>query len=159
MLPKTSISCDASSNFHRTRFQNERFARCFRQFSQKKLPKGSFRARIPPNFTEEASKTSVFVRGFLQISQNHASKTSVSHDASDNFARKSFQNDRFVRGFFQISQNKLPKRAFRAMLPTIFTKNLRFATVSRNRHTASCERVHPPKAKCASHYSAVHSQM
>ena len=62
------------------------------------------------------------MRGFLQISQNHASKTSVSHDASDNFARKSFQNDRFVRGFFQISQNKLPKRAFRAMLPTIFTK-------------------------------------
>ena len=45
------------------------------------------------------------------------------------------------------------------MLPTIFTKNLRFATVSRNRHTDSCERVHPPKAKCASHYSAVHSQM
>ena len=96
------------------------------------------------------------MRGFLQISQNHASKTSVSHDASDNFARKSFQNDRFVRGFFQIAQNKLPKRAFRAMLPTIFTKNLRFATVSRNRHTASCERVHPPKAKCASHYNDVH---
>ena len=131
---------------------------------------------LPTIFTEKASKRIVsceasskfhrrsfqnerFVRGFLQISQNHASKTSVSHDASDNFARKSFQNDRFVRGFSQISQNKLPKRAFRAMLPTIFTKNLRFATVSRNRHTASCERVHPPKAKCASHYSAVHSQM
>ena len=45
------------------------------------------------------------------------------------------------------------------MLPTIFTKNLRFATVSRYRHTDSCERVHPPKAKCASHYSAVHSQI
>ena len=117
---KTSVSRDASDNFHR---------------------KSLFRARLPPNFTEEASKTS------------------VSHDASDNFARKSFQNDRFVRGFFQLSQNKLPKRAFRAMLPTIFTKNLRFATVSRNRHTASCERVHPPKAKCASHYNAVHSQM
>ena len=41
----------------------------------------------------------------------------------------------------------LPKRAFRAMLPTIFTKNLRFATVSRDRHTDSCERVHPPKSK------------
>ena len=110
-------------------------------------------------FQRRSFKNERFVRGFLQISQNHASKTSVSHDASDNFARKSFQNDRFVRGFFQISQNKLPKRAFRAMLPTIFTKNLRFATVSRNRHTASCERVHPPKAKCASHYNAVHSQM
>ena len=138
---KMIVSCEASSKFHRTSFQNERFARCFRQFSQKKLPKGSFRARLPPNFTEQASKTS------------------VSCEASSKFHRTSFQNDRFVRGFFQISQNKLPKRAFRAMLPTIFTKNLRFATVSRNRHTASCERVHPPKAKCASHYNAVHSQI
>ena len=33
----------------------------------------------------------------------------------------------------------LPKRAFRAMLPTIFTKNARFATVSRDRHTESYE--------------------
>ena len=46
------------------------------------------------------------------------------------FTRKSFQNDGFVRGFLKISQNKLSKRAFRAMLPTIFTKNLPFATVS-----------------------------
>ena len=44
----------------------------------------------------------------------------LSRDASDTFHSKSFQNDRFVRGFFQISQNKLSKRAFRAMLPTIF---------------------------------------
>ena len=152
---KTSISCEASATFHRTRFQNERFARCFRQFSQKKLVS----CEASSKFHRRSFQNERFARGFLQISQNHASKTSVSHDASDNFARKNFQNDRFVRGFFQISQNKLPKRAFRAMLPTIFTKNLRFATVSRNRHTASCERVHPPKAKCASHYNAVHSQM
>ena len=173
---KMIVSCEASSKFHRTSFQNERFARCFRQFSQKKLPKGSFRARLPPNFTEEASKTS------------------VSRDASSKFHRRSFQNERFARCFLQISQNELPKRAFRAMLPTIltekaskmiisceasskfhrtvlpkraframlptiFTQNLRFATVSRDRHTDSCERVHPPKAKCASHYNAVHSQI
>ena len=173
---KTSISCEASATFQGTSFQNEHFVRCFLQFSQNEVPKRAFRAMLPTIFTEKASKRIVpceasskfhrrsfqnerFVRGFLQISQNHASKTSVSHDASDNFARKSFQNDRFVRGFFQISQNKLPKRAFRAMIPTIFTKNLRFATVSRNRHTTSCERVHPPKAKCASHYNAVHSQI
>ena len=30
---KTSISCEASSKFHRASFQNARFARCFRQFS------------------------------------------------------------------------------------------------------------------------------
>ena len=33
--------------------------------------------------------------------------------------RKSFQNDRFVRGFLQ---KKVPKQAFRARLPTIFTE-------------------------------------
>ena len=82
---KMIVSCEASSKFHRTSFQNERFARCFRQFSQKKLPKGSFRARLPPNFTEQASKTSVL------------------RDASPKFHRKSFQNDCFVRGFLQIS--------------------------------------------------------
>ena len=27
------VSCEASSKFHRKSFQNERFARCFRQFS------------------------------------------------------------------------------------------------------------------------------
>ena len=157
-------------------FQNEHFVRGFRNFSQKKLPKSSFRARLPPNFTEQASKTS------------------VSRDVSNNFHRKSFQNHRFVRGFFQISQNKLPKRAFRAMLPTIFTekaskmivsceasskfhrtklpkraframlppifnKNLRFATVSRDRHTESYERVPPAKSKCASRYSGVPSKI
>ena len=88
---KMIVSCEASSKFHRTSFQNERFARCFRQFSQKKLPKGSFRARLPPNFTEQASKTSVL------------------RDASDNFHRTSFQNERFARCFRQFSQKKLPK--------------------------------------------------
>ena len=126
------VSCEASSKFHRTSFQNfhrksfqkDRFVRGFLQISENKLPKRAFCAMLPPNFTEKASKMI------------------VSCDASSKFHR-----------------TVLPKRAFRAMLPTIFTKNLRFATVSRNRHTDSCERVHPPKAKCASHYSAVHSQI
>ena len=67
---KTIVSCEASSKFHRTSFQNDRFARGFRQFSQNKLPKQAFRARLPPNFTEQASKTI------------------VSRDASDNFKQK-----------------------------------------------------------------------
>ena len=122
-----------------------------------------------------------------------ASKRIVSCEASSKFHRRSFQNERFARCFLQNSQNKLskraframlptiftekaskmiisceasskfhrtvlPKQAFRAMLPTIFTKNLRFATVSCDRHADSCERVHPPKAKCASHYNTVHLQ-
>ena len=106
------VSCKASSNFHRTSFQNERFARCFRQFSQKQLPKRSFRSRLLRSFTEQASKTS------------------VSHKASDNFRRKNFQNDRFVRCFLEISQNKLPKRSFRTRLSRNFTEEAHKINVS-----------------------------
>ena len=52
-VSKRIVSCEASSKFHRTSFEKERFARCFRQFSQTKLPKGSFRARLLPNFIEQ----------------------------------------------------------------------------------------------------------
>ena len=51
-----------------------------------------------------------------------ASKRIVSREASSKFHRRSFQNERFARCFLQNSQNKLPKRAFRAMLPTILTE-------------------------------------
>ena len=67
------VSCEASSKFHKRRFQNERFARGFLEISQKKvpkrafcamlptisqkkLPKGSFRAMLPTIFTEKTSK-------------------------------------------------------------------------------------------------------
>ena len=109
---KTSVSHDASDNFHRKSFQNDRFVRCFRQFSQKKLPKRSFRARLPSNFTEQARKIN------------------VSCEASSKFHRRSFQNDRFVQGFLQFSQNKLPKRTFRAMLPRNFTEQASKTIVS-----------------------------
>ena len=173
---KTSVSCEASSKFHRTSFQNERFVRGFLEISQNKLPKRAFRAMHPRNFTEQASKTS------------------VSREASSKFHRTSFQNERFVRGFLEISQNKLPKRAFRArllrnfteqatktsvsreasskfhrtklpkrtfrvMLPTISIENLRFATVSCHQPTESYERVHPAKAKCAYRYNGVPSKI
>ena len=83
-------------------------------FQETSFPKRAFRARLPPNFTERASKTS------------------VSRDASDNFHRKSFQKDRFVRCFLQNSQKKLPKRAFRAMLPPKFTEQAFKTSVSRD---------------------------
>ena len=168
---KTIVSCDASSKFHRTSCQKDRFVRGFLQFSKNKLPKRAFRTMLPTIFTEKVSKII------------------VSCDASSKFNRTSFQNERFVRGF-KISQNKLPKRAFRArlpqnfteqasktnvsceasfkfprtklpkrtfraMLPTISIENLRFATVSCHRPTESYERVHPAKAKCASRYNGV----
>ena len=61
-----------------------------------------------------------------------ASKTSFSRDAFDNFNRNSVQNNRFVRGFRNFSRNKLPKRAFRARLPTNFTERASKTSVSRD---------------------------
>ena len=136
--PKTIVSCEASSKFHSTSSQNERFARCFRQFSQKKLPKRSFRARLLRNFKEQAFKTIVSCEASSKFQRTKASKKIVSCEASSKFHR-----------------TKLPKRTFRAMLPTVSIENLRFATVSCHRPTESYERVHPAKAKCASRYNGV----
>ena len=55
-------------------------------------------------------------------STRKASKTSISCEASATFQGTSFQNEHFVRCFLQFSQSEVPKRAFRAMLPTIFTE-------------------------------------
>ena len=173
---KTSISCEASATFHRKSFQNDRFVRGFLQISQNKLPKRAFRAMRPTIFTEKASKRIVsceasskfrrtsfqnerFARCFLQISQNELPKRAFRAMLPTIFTEKASKMIISCEASSKFHRTVLPKRAFRAMLPTIFTQNLRFATVSRDRHTDSCERVHPPKAKCASHYSAVHSQI
>ena len=131
---KMIVSCEASTKFHRTSFQNERFARCFRQFSQNKLPKGSFRARLLPNFTEQASKTSVLRDASDNFSQKRASKTSVSRDASDNFHEKICVSLQFraidtplpARGFIRQKQN-VP-RTTTPCIPKF--QNVRFATAA-----------------------------
>ena len=143
---KTSISCEASSKFHRTSFQNERFARCFPTIFTEKASKKIVSCEASSKFHRRSFQNERFARCFLQNSQ-----------------KTSFQNERLARCIRQFSQKKaskmiisceasskfhrtvLPKRAFRAMLPTIFANNLRFATASRYRRTDSCERVHPPK--------------
>ena len=88
---KTSISCEASSTFQRTSFQNEHFVRGFLNFSRNKLPKRAFRARLPQLFKEQASKTS------------------ISCEISATFQATSFQNEHFVRGFLNFSIKELPK--------------------------------------------------
>ena len=57
---KMIVSCEASSKFHRTSFQNERFARCFRQFSRKICVSLQFRAIDTP----------IPARGFIRQKQN-----------------------------------------------------------------------------------------
>ena len=81
---KTSISCEASSTFQATSFQNERFVRGLLNFSSDKLPKRAFRARPPQLFTQQAFKTS------------------ISCEASSTFQSTSFQNEHFVRGLLTL---------------------------------------------------------
>ena len=109
---KTSISCEASSTFQGTSFQNEHFVRDFRNSSSDKLPKRAFRARLPQLFKEQASKTS------------------ISCEASSTFQGTSFQNEHFVRDFRNSSSDKLPKRAFRARLPQLFKEQASKTSIS-----------------------------
>ena len=176
---KTSISCDASPNFHRTRFQNERFARCFGQFSQKKLPKGSFRARLPPNFREEASKTSVsceasfkFHRTMLPkqaframlptILQEKASKMIVSCEASSKFHRTSFQNERFARCFRQFSRKICVSLQFRAIdtpLPARgFIRQKQNVPRTTTPCIPKCDNVRFASAACTKMYESIHRE-
>ena len=173
------VSCDASSNFHRTRFQNERFARCFRQFSQKKLPKGSFRARLPPNFTEEASKTSVsceasfkFHRTMLPkrafrtklptILQEKASKMIVSCEASSKFHRTSFQNERFARCFRQFSRKICVSLQFRTIDTPLPARGFIRQKQNVPRTTTPCipkfHNVRFATAACTKMYESIHRE-
>ena len=141
---KMIVSCEASSKFHRTSFQNERFARCFRQFSQKKLPKWSFRARLPPNFTEQASKTS------------------VSRNASDNFHRTSFQNERFARCFRKFSRKICVSLQFRAIdtpLPARgFIRQKQNVPRTTTPCIPKCDNVRFATAPCTKMYESIHRE-
>ena len=117
------VSCEASSKFHKRRFQNERFARGFLEISQKKLPKRAFCAMLPTISQKKLPKGS-FRAMLPTIFTEGGSKMIVSCEASSKFHKTRFQNERLARGFLETSQNKLPKRAFCAMLPTISQKKL-----------------------------------
>ena len=93
---KTSISCEVSSTFQATSFQNEHFVRGLLNFSSKIVQKRAFRPRHPPLFRQEASETG------------------ISCEASTTFQATSFQNEHFLRGLLNFSSEKLPKQAFRA---------------------------------------------
>ena len=78
--------------------------------------------RLPPNFTEKTSKTSVSCEASDKFHRRRFHNDSFRARLHRKFHTRRFQNERFARGFLQISQKKLPKRAFRAKLPTIFTE-------------------------------------
>ena len=152
---KKIVSCEASSNFQRTSFQNERFARCFRQFSQKKFPKRAFRTMLLQNFTEQSSKTSVSCEASSKFHRTKLPKRTFRARLPRNFTEQASKTNVSCEASFKFPRTKLPKRTFRAMLPTIPIEHFPFATVSRHRPTESYERVHPAKAKCASRYNGV----
>ena len=91
--------------YHKS-LQNKHFVRAFTEKASKRIVS----TRLPSNFTEEASKTS------------------VSKDR--HFSQKKLPKGAFLAMSLTIFTEKIvSERAFRVMLPTIVTKNLRFATV------------------------------
>ena len=97
---KKIVSCEASSKFHRTSFQNERFARYFRQFSPEKTSKRIVLCackKASNNFHRKSFQNDRFVRGFFEISQHKLAKRAFRANASDNFQRKFAFHRSFVQ--------------------------------------------------------------
>ena len=128
------ISCEASSTFQATSFQNEHFVRGFLNFSLQlvsktsisceasstlqanKLPKGAFRARLPQLFNRRSFQNEHFVRGFLNFSIKELPKSCACHAKPEN----------------DLSPWKFEasKRAFRARLPSNSTLSTWKSTIS-----------------------------
>ena len=133
------ISCEASSTFQGTSFQNEHFVRGFLNFSLQLASKMSISCEASSTFQGTSFQNEHFVRSF------QASKTSISCEASSTFQARSFQslapatqnakmtshleslkrpNEHFVRDFLQIPHFQLENRRFRASFShkAIFTE-------------------------------------
>ena len=124
---KTSISCEASSTFQGTSFQNKHFVRGFRNFSRNKLPKRAFRARLPQLFKRQASKTSILCEASSTFQgTSFQSLAPATQNAKMTFHLESLkrQNECFVRDFLQISHFQLENRRFCASFSykAIFTE-------------------------------------
>ena len=147
------VSCDASSKFHKRRFQNERFTRGFFKFSQISASKTQslttpgqcaeqflqlkicispqFRAIDPPNPT----------RGLILQNQNVRLATTACHPK--------FQNARFATA---ACAKMYESNARRPRQPAPY-KNHHFTTVSGFRPARSDERVARATSKFAFHHS------
>ena len=159
---KTSVSRDASDNFHRKSFQKDRFVRGFLQISQYKLPKRAFRAMLPTIFTEKASKKDRFVRGFLQISQYKLPKRAFCAMLPPNFIEQCFQNERFARCFRQFSPKICVSLQFRAIDTPIPARGFIHQKQNVPRTTAPCipkfQNVHFATAACTKMYESIHRE-
>ena len=124
---ETSISCETSSTFQATSFQNERFVRGFRNFSSNKLPKRAFRTRLPQLFKQQASKTSISCEAsatFQKRSFQSLAPATQNAKMTSHLESLQRQNEHFVRDFLQIPHFRLENRRFRASFSykAIFTE-------------------------------------
>ena len=120
---KTSISCEASSTFPGTSFQNEHFVRGFRNFSSDKLPKRAFRTRLPQLFNQGASKVLRLprkTRKWPLTLKVWSVKTSISCDTSFKFHTFNSKIDDFVRVFLVKPFLQSSKSMTFAKLPPLF---------------------------------------
>ena len=141
---KSSVSHNASNNFHRKSFQKERFVRGFFQISQNKLPKRAFRTTLPT------------------ILQEIASKMIVSCEASSKFHRTSFQNERFARCFRQFSRKICVSLQFRAIdtpLPARgFIRQKQNVLRTTTPCIPNCDNVRFATAPCTKMYESIHRE-
>ena len=120
---KTSISCEASSTFQGTSFQNEHFVRGFLNFSRNKLPKRAFRARLPQLFKQGASKVLRLprkTRKWPLTLKVWSVKTSISCETSFKFHTFNLKIDDFLRVFLIKPFLQSSKSMTFAKLPPLF---------------------------------------
>ena len=115
---KTIISCETSSTFQGTSFQNEHFARDFLNFSSNEAYKTSISCEASSTFQATKRTKRAFRARLLQLLKQGASKvvrlprkTQKMTSPLESLKR---QNEHFVRDFLQISHFQLENRRFRA---------------------------------------------
>ena len=173
------VSCEASYNFDRRSyqndrfvqsFQNDRFVRGFLKISQKKVPKRAFRARLPQIFRDQCFQNRIahnprLMRGAIPRGQNLHFAT-VSCNRPPNPTRGFIQQNQNVRLATTACHPKFKNARFataactkmfessqrRPRQPAAY-KNHHFTTVSGVRPARSDERVARATSKFAFHHS------
>ena len=87
---KTIVSCEASSKFHRTSFQNDRFVRCFRQFPPCVKKERNFKEVLIRNHSQQIFSADFFSRSSQQIFSADFLQQIFSADLLSRFSQQIF---------------------------------------------------------------------
>ena len=150
---KMIVSCEASSKFHRTSFQNERFSAMLPTIFTEKASKRIVSRDASSKFHRTSFQNERFARCFLQISQNELPKWSFRARLPPNFTEQCSQNERFARCFRQFSPKICVSLQFRVIDTPIPTKGFIRQKQNVPRTTTpcipKCDNVRFASAPCA----------